>query len=107
MVHLESFALAGCSCTHCAASNVLWLRQPAGAQVADLGSLNGTLLNGEPISQARRRGRDYRLSSDDILQVRPGPVSGKALRLCLRAAALGPWGCGLGGAQGRVLDLGL
>ncbi len=38
-------------------------------QVADLGSLNGTLLNGEPISQARKRGRDYRLSSDDILQV--------------------------------------
>ncbi|GAB4823105.1 hypothetical protein N2152v2_010151 [Parachlorella kessleri] len=38
-------------------------------QVADLGSLNGTLLNGEPISQARKRGRDYRLSSDDILQL--------------------------------------
>lgn len=40
------------------------------AQVADLGSLNGTLLNGEPISVAgRKRGSDYRLSSDDILQV--------------------------------------
>ncbi|KAL4432531.1 hypothetical protein ABPG77_000468 [Micractinium sp. CCAP 211/92] len=38
-------------------------------KVADLGSLNGTLLNGEPISVAgRKRGRDYRLSSDDILQ---------------------------------------
>ena len=42
----------------------------AAPQVADLGSLNGTLLNGEPISVAgRKRGRDYRLSSDDILQV--------------------------------------
>lgn len=39
--------------------------------MADLGSLNGTLLNGEPISVAgRKRGRDYRLSSDDILQAR-------------------------------------
>lgn len=38
-------------------------------EVADLGSLNGTLLNGEPISQARKRGRDFRLSSDDILQL--------------------------------------
>jgi len=38
--------------------------------VADLGSLNGTLLNGEPISVGgRKRGRDYRLSADDILQV--------------------------------------
>ena len=42
----------------------------AHAQVADLGSLNGTLLNGEAISVAgRKRGRDYRLSTDDILQV--------------------------------------
>ncbi|KAL6768481.1 hypothetical protein ACKKBF_B39300 [Auxenochlorella protothecoides x Auxenochlorella symbiontica] len=39
-------------------------------QAADLGSLNGTLLNGEPISVgARQRGPDYRLSSDDILQL--------------------------------------
>ena len=38
--------------------------------MADLGSLNGTLLNGEPISVGgRKRGRDYRLSADDILQV--------------------------------------
>ena len=43
---------------------------PPAAQVADLGSLNGTLLNGEAISVAgRKRGRDYRLSTDDILQV--------------------------------------
>jgi pSer/pThr/pTyr-binding forkhead associated (FHA) protein len=36
----------------------------------DLGSLNGTLLNGEPISVAgRTRGHAYRLSSDDILQL--------------------------------------
>lgn len=39
-------------------------------KVADLGSLNGTLLNGEPISvSGRKRGRDYRLSTDDILQL--------------------------------------
>jgi hypothetical protein len=48
-------------------------------QVADLGSLNGTLLNGEPISVAgRKRGRDYRLSTDDILQVGGGRAPGHA-----------------------------
>lgn len=39
-------------------------------QVADAGSLNGTLLNGTRISAAgRRRGAAYRLNSDDLLQL--------------------------------------
>lgn len=39
-------------------------------QVADAGSLNGTLLNGTRISVAgRRRGAAYRLNSDDLLQL--------------------------------------
>ena len=39
-------------------------------QVADAGSLNGTLLNGTRISIAgRRRGAAYRLNSDDLLQL--------------------------------------
>ena len=41
-----------------------------GGQVADAGSLNGTLLNGTRISIAgRRRGAAYRLNSDDLLQL--------------------------------------
>lgn len=39
-------------------------------QVSDEGSLNGTLLNSEPISvPGRQKGQRYRLSSDDILQL--------------------------------------
>lgn len=39
-------------------------------QVADIGSLNGTMLNGITISaESRCRGREFRLSSDDILQL--------------------------------------
>lgn len=39
-------------------------------QVADAGSLNGTLLNGTRISvPGRRRGAAYRLNSDDLLQL--------------------------------------
>ncbi|KAK9829211.1 hypothetical protein WJX72_004520 [[Myrmecia] bisecta] len=39
-------------------------------EVTDVGSLNGTVLNGRTISTSnRRRGRNYRLSSDDILQL--------------------------------------
>lgn len=51
-------------------ASVRWSSVEKCWKVADLGSLNGTLLNGEPISVAgRKRGRDYRLSSDDILQL--------------------------------------
>jgi hypothetical protein len=57
-------------------------------KVADLGSLNGTLLNGDPIGVAgRKRGRDYRLSTDDILQVgrrhRKGGLRGRGWWHCL------------------------
>ena len=39
-------------------------------QVTDVGSLNGTTLNGRTIStNNRRRGREHRLSSDDLLQL--------------------------------------
>ena len=39
-------------------------------QVTDVGSLNGTTLNGHTIStNNRRRGREHRLSSDDLLQL--------------------------------------
>ena len=39
-------------------------------QVMDVGSLNGTTLNGRTIStNNRRRGREHRLSSDDLLQL--------------------------------------
>ena len=42
-------------------------------QVADLGSLNGTQLNGESISSAnRQRGEQYRLCTDDIIHLGPG-----------------------------------
>ena len=38
--------------------------------MVDCGSLNGTMLNGDPISLPNRQpGRAYRLSSDDILQL--------------------------------------
>lgn len=41
-----------------------------GEQVADAGSLNGTMLNGTRISVAgRKRSAAYRLNSDDLLQL--------------------------------------
>ena len=50
---------------------------PSLLQVVDCGSLNGTTLNGEPISTPNRQpGRAYRLSSDDILQASPGVGAG-------------------------------
>ncbi len=49
---------------------VSWSPAHACWQVADLGSLNGTLLNGEPIGAgARARGRAYRVGTDDVLQL--------------------------------------
>ena len=39
-------------------------------QVTDTGSLNGTFLNGKTIStNNRKQGREYRLSSDDMMQL--------------------------------------
>jgi hypothetical protein len=53
---------------------VAWSAAARCWQVADLGSLNGTRLNGDPVGGgARLRGRDYRLSTDDVLQL--GAVS--------------------------------
>jgi pSer/pThr/pTyr-binding forkhead associated (FHA) protein len=58
-------------------------------QVADAGSLNGTLLNGTRISIAgRRRGAAYRLNSDDLLQLGTSTaIKARKLLACARQPA--------------------